>query len=281
MTPISLVLLPLIQLIALTSPPFRHRAAIFAPLIILLAVWSYIDLTRKEPTNAPPHLQSNGLPIDILLPLLAQWPWYLGTLEKLLFSIPEHAFWRLNRPRGEALTLSWVAKFKWAVALYCSPRGAGWNFCAPGVPAYTGPKSRLGFVQNQIKQVIVYAIFIDAMGFYTREYYFGAREWGSDGVTSHSGSWVRSAVNAVHGLFTPYLGLNMAYCQIAIVCVGLGLDAPEVGLIMAIFHRLTSLFSRVTDQEWFTNNRIGLPSMAASKTPRRSAASGTRGGTSA
>ena len=280
MTPIPHLLLPVTQLIAFTLPPFRHRAATFAPLIIFLAVWSYIDLTPHEPTNATLHLQTNRPPLDILLPLLSQWPWYLGTLEKLLFSIPEHAFWGLNRPRGEALTLSWPAKFKWAVALYCSPRGVGWNFCAPGVPAYTGPKSRLGFVQHQIKQVVVFAICIDAMGFYSREYYFGAREWGSEGVTSYSSNWMRSAVNAVHGLLTPYFGLNIAYCQIAIVCVGLGFDAPEVGLIIPILSSQLSVFPR-TDQNRFTNNRIGLPSTAASKTPRRSAASGTRGGTSA
>ena len=232
MTPVIHFLLPMTQLVALTLPPFRYRATIFVPLIVLLAVWSYIDLSHAEPIDATLGPQNNRLPVDILLPLLSQWPWYLGTIEKLLFSLPERDYWRLNRQRGEALTLSWRAKLNWAVALYCSPRGAGWNFCAPGTPVYTGPKTRSGFVLNQIGWLTVCAIGIDAMGVYTREYYFGGREWGRAGVTSFSRNWARSAVNAVHGLLTPYLGLNITYGQIAIVCVGLGFDAPEVGLIV-------------------------------------------------
>ena len=228
MTPVPHVLLPITQLLALTLPPFRQRPVIFIPLIILLAVWTYSDLRSTKPTGTNLHPSGNYLPIDIIVPLLSQWPWYLGTVEKLLFSIPERDYWRLNRQQGEALTLSWFAKFKWAMALYCSPRGAGWNFCVKGVPAYTGPKSRVGFVLNQLGWLTVCAIGIDAMGLYTKEYYFGARGVGREQATSYSSNWRRSAVNAFHGLFTPYLGLNLAYGQIAIMCIGLGLDAPEV-----------------------------------------------------
>ena len=217
MIPILHILLPATQLLALTLPPFHHRATIFVPLILVLAIWSYSDLLKSD------------LSVDTLLPLISQWPWYLGTIEKLLFSLPERDYWRLNRQPGEALTLSWPAKFKWAIALYCSPRGVGWNFRVKGAPRYTGPKSRLGFVLNQLGWLTVCAVGIDAMGIYTREYYFGGKEWGSAGVTSYSSNWGRSAVNAVHGLCTPYFGLNLAYGQIAILCVGLRLDDPEVG----------------------------------------------------
>ena len=232
MTPIPHVLLPATQILALTLPPFHHRATVFVILILSLAVWSYSDLLNTEPTDTNPHSPTNHhLPLDVILPLLAQWPWYLGTIEKLLFSLPERDYWRLNRRRGEALTLSWRAKLQWAVALYCSPRGVGWNFRVKGVPAYTGPKSRLGFVWNQMCWLTLCALGADAMGVYTRVYYFGGREWGSGGVTSYSSNWGRSAVNALHGLFTPYFGLNIAYGQIAIVCVALGLSEPEVRLI--------------------------------------------------
>ena len=231
MTPIPHVLLPVTQLLALTLPPFRQRAVIFIPLITLLAFWSYRDLLATKPTGTNLHSSANHLPLDIIVPLLSQWPWYLGTIEKLLFSLPERDYWRLNRQQGEALTLSGYSKFKWAAALYCSPRGVGWNFRVKGVPAYTGPKSKLGFILNQLGWLTLCAIGIDAMGVYTRGYYFGARGWGREQVTSYSSNWGRSAVNALHGLFTPYFGLNLAYSQIAIVCVGLGLDAPEVSLL--------------------------------------------------
>ena len=98
------------------------------------------------------------------------------------------------------------------------------------MPAATRQKSRLGFILNQTLWLIVCALGFDAMGYYTRVYYFGGRGWGKEGVTSYSNNWGRSAVNAFHGLFTPYLGLNIAYSQIAIASVGLGLDDPEVSI---------------------------------------------------
>ena len=229
MTPFPHILLVATQILALTLPPFSHRATVFVIFIVLFAIWSYYDLLNVEPTDTDLHSPKKHIPIDILLPLLSQWPWYLSTIEKLLFSLPERDYWRLHRQPAEALTLSWPAKFKWAVALYCSPRGVGWNFRVRGVPRYTGPKSRPGFILNQLGWLTVCAVGIDAMGFYTREYYFAGREGGRAGVTSYSSNWARSAVNALHGLFTPYFGLNIAYGQIAILCVGLGLDDPEVG----------------------------------------------------
>ena len=233
MTPIPHVLLPATQILALTLPPFYHRPTVFVILILSLAVWSYTDLFNNEPTDTKSHSPTNHPSLDVIVPLLSQWPWYLGTVEKLLFSLPERDYWRLNRQPGEALTLSWPAKLRWAVALYYSPRGVGWNFRVKGVPAYTGPKSRLGFVLSQMCWLTLCALGVDAVGLYTRVYYFGGREWGREGVTSYSSNWGRSAVNALHGLLTPYFGLNIAYDQIAIVCVPLGLSEPEVGLSVA------------------------------------------------
>ena len=69
---------------------------------------------------------------------------------------------------------------------------------------------------------------MDALGFYTRTYYDESKPWGAPGLTSYSRDWWRSAANAVHGLFTPYFGLNLAYGQIAVCCVTLGITAPEV-----------------------------------------------------
>ena len=228
MRPVLHVLLLAIQILALTLPPFQHRATVFAVLIVCLVALTYNDILDTKPTDVDLHSPANHVPVDIILPILSQWPWYLGTLGKLLFSLPERDYWRLNHQRGEALALSWRAKLKWAVALYSSPRGVGWNFRVKGVPASMKPQSRPGFILNQSVWLSVCALGFDAMGYYTRVYYFGGREWGKEGVTSYSNNWGRSAVNAFHGFFTPYLGLNIAYSQIAIASVGLGLNDPEV-----------------------------------------------------
>ena len=224
------ILLPIIQVIAITLPPFSYRATIFTPLIIIVAAWSYCDASATKPLDTTQDTHTTHLALDILVPLLSQWPWYLSTLSTLLFSkpSPEHLYWRLSRDPKEALSLVWLAKLKWASSLYCSPRGVGWNFRVKGVPSYTGPRTKIGFVAHQLRWLMVCAVSMDALGFYTRTYYDENKSWGAEGMTSYSRNWGRSAVNAVHGLFMPYFGLNLAYGQIALLCVMVGISAPEV-----------------------------------------------------
>ena len=83
---------------------------------------------------------------------------------------------------------------------------------------------------------MVWAVGADAMGMYTREYYHDHRRWRSRvEITSYSSNWGRSAVNAVHGYFAPFFGINLAYTELAILAVGLGLDDPEVRLKLRSF----------------------------------------------
>ena len=238
------LLLPITQVIAITLPPFPHRATIFTPLIIIVAAWSYFDVSATNPLDTTKDPDTTHLALDVLLPLLSQWPWYLSTLSTLLFSnpSPEYLYWRLSRDPMEALSLLWLAKLKWASALYCSPRGVGWNFRVKGVPSYNGPRTKIGFVAHQLRWLLVCAIGMDALGFYTRTYYDENKSWGAEGVTSYSRDWGRSAVNAVHGLFMPYFGLNLAYGQIALLCVTVGISAPEVrGFAASIFLSFLSI----------------------------------------
>lgn len=207
------LVLPIVQILALALPPFRYRATIFVPIIFFLVFLTWINLF--SPT------------VDTRLILLAQWPWYLGTVEKLLFAQPERDYWHQDHNSGEALSLAWLDKWKWAAALYCSPRGVGWNYQVKGVPPYRGPNSKAGFVLDQFKWLALCAIAIDALHLYSREYYYRPSVDPVD-LTSYSKNWGRSSVNAVHGLLTPYFGLNLMYGQIAIFCVLLGLGAPKV-----------------------------------------------------
>lgn len=207
------LVLPLIQILALALPPFRQRAVIFVPIIFLLVFLTWVNLFSPM--------------IETRVILLAQWPWYLGTVEKLLLARPEEDYWRHNHKSREPLSLSWLTKCKWAAALYCSPRGVGWNYQVKGVPHYRGPSSKAGFVLDQSRWLAICFISIDALHLYSREYYFRP---GVDPVdlTSYSRNWGRSCVNAVHGLLVPYFGLNLIYGQLAIVCVLLGFGSPKV-----------------------------------------------------
>ena len=148
------LLLPAVQIFALALPPFPYRSTLFVLIIasLVLATWA--------------NLCSNA--VDLRSLMIGQWPWYLGTLEKLAFGLPEQDYWRLDKPRAEAMSMRGLslAKFKWAAALYCSPRGIGWNHQIKGVPEYQAPPSKSAFMIERLKSLAICFVFIDLCNMY-------------------------------------------------------------------------------------------------------------------
>ena len=96
--------------------------------------------------------------------MIGQWPWYLNTLEKLLFHpIPEKDSWRVGKPAQEAMSMSFFNKVKWSAALYCNPRGIGWNYQVRGIPKQRAPNDKMGFIIQQIKEIAIVFLAIDAL----------------------------------------------------------------------------------------------------------------------
>lgn len=145
------LLLPAAQIFALALPPFRYRAHIFVPIIFSLIYATWANLCTEA--------------LDIRIFLISQWPWYLGTLEKLISpSIPEEKYWRSDKPQTEAMdpNMTLMSKWKWSAAMYCSPRGIGWNYQAKGVPGYKAPDTKTKFFIEQGKRLLFYFIMLDA-----------------------------------------------------------------------------------------------------------------------
>src|SRR5947207_14818599 len=74
---LATALLPLIQLLALTAPPFKYRNLIFSAAILALA----------PPTLFHRTFDSTSLQYSVA----GMWLYYLGTVSKLLFSEPRPA----------------------------------------------------------------------------------------------------------------------------------------------------------------------------------------------
>ena len=59
-----------------------------------------------RPNHSSSHPYNLGEPmfytVDLRSLMIGQWPWYLGTLEKLAFGLPEQDYWRVDRPRAQA-----------------------------------------------------------------------------------------------------------------------------------------------------------------------------------
>ena len=147
------LLLPLVQIFAFALPPFRYRSHIFVPLILALIYGTWSNLCSDAP--------------DLRGFMIGQWPWYLNTLEKLLFHpVPEKEYWRMGRPAQEAMSMSFFSKLKWSAALYCNPRGIGWNYQVKGIPKQRAPNTKMGFFIQQIKEIAIVFLAIDALNMY-------------------------------------------------------------------------------------------------------------------
>ncbi|KAL9130077.1 MAG: hypothetical protein Q9217_001636 [Psora testacea] len=206
------ILLPAVQILALALPPFRYRAAIFVPIICFLVILTWTNLF----TDA----------LDLRVFLVGQWPWYLSTIERLCFTNPEEDFWRVGRPK-EAMGMGFLSKLHWSAAMYCNPRGIGWNYQVKGVPRYDGENTRRWFFLNRAKWLAIHMLVIDAICVYCDNYYYRP---GVDvtTLTGRADTWSRSVLNAVHGFNGIYSHISMIYTQIAMLCVLAGLGQPKV-----------------------------------------------------
>lgn len=144
------LLLPFTQIFALALPPFPHRSTVFVPLICVLVLLTWCNLCTDS--------------VDLRALMIGQWPWYLGTITKLLYYRPEVDFWRDGREKSEAFFMEGLSaeKWKWAAALYCSPRLVGWNQQVKGVPSSPDMgKKKKDFVIERLKLLAFCFVLID------------------------------------------------------------------------------------------------------------------------
>ena len=142
--------LPAAQILAFALPPFRYRSHVFLPIVLglVLATWSNLCTVA----------------LNLRLLMILQAPWYLTTVGRLVFyPVPEKEYWRSDKSRAETMSLSFFDKMKWSAALYCSPRGIGWNYQVKGVPEYKPPHTKAQFFFQQIERLAVCFILLDAV----------------------------------------------------------------------------------------------------------------------
>lgn len=129
------ILLPLAMVFSLSCPNFKGRGVIWSFTITCLA---YLTYRSKWPTDS-----------QFRYGMLTSWLWFVPTIEKLLFHIPEQEYWQLSRsnkaivpPNGGKM------KFLWAIALLINPRGIRWNYEIRGI-SQSGTIDRGAFLKKQ------------------------------------------------------------------------------------------------------------------------------------
>ena len=207
-------LLPLVQILALALPPFENRALIFVPFIAGLAYASA--------TNLAPY--SN----ELRAVFISQWPWYLGTIADLLFAQPERQYWRLDRPKREAESMSFGwEKLKWAVALWANPRGINWSYQIRGLRDGPAPNTKWRFLLHQLRWYLLCYLAVDVTMVYTSRHFYPPGVDTST-LTVRADTWLRSLYNSFHILFQVNFQLQYQYYVASMVTVLFDIAKPEV-----------------------------------------------------
>ena len=77
--------------------------------------------------------------------------------------VPEKEYWRMDKAAQEAMSMSLFGKLKWSAALYCNPRGIGWNYQIKGIPKQRAPNTKGAFLIRQIKEIAIVFLAIDVL----------------------------------------------------------------------------------------------------------------------
>jgi hypothetical protein len=208
------LLLPCANILALASPPFKGRGLLWSSLIAYLAYLTLVD----------------DYPIDtgIRYGLTNLWFFYLPTIEKLLFSQPEQAYWRLDRRKAEAASMPFgFQKLKWATALWINPRGIGWNYQLKGARPAKYSNSRWIFVSQQLFRSLLYYIVLVTTSIYVVRYpYLGYRD---------SSTWTGSLLTELNaGIFIAF-GWQLQWTIASVAGVTSGLSQSKVSFPVVIY----------------------------------------------
>ncbi|KAJ8121570.1 hypothetical protein ONZ43_g2009 [Nemania bipapillata] len=218
------ILLYVVQLVAFISPKFPGRRYVFSG--ILLGLLVQVQLHPRFTKD-----------IGSAQPFCIQWSFLLATLEKLLLSGdegPEAYFWREDVGKREAENYSAFSfrKLNWATMLLLNQRGIGWNHQVKNVPRST-TTTKLGFFLSRFFQFVKSFVLADLCFHLGIRFFYTNPETGVIGDIDSSLITLKYACPgwSFSTLFvfaaTPYFALSAQYALLSIICVALGLGAPE------------------------------------------------------
>ena len=210
-------LTPFIQILALFLPPFKYRALLLTPPILACVCITILSASSSKD-------------LEFQAFVMTQWPWYLATLEKLLFASPEQDFWRTDRPEAEAASMPMgLSKLQWATALRFNLRGVGWNYQVKNVPPLTAPQSKWRFILHQLSLYVKTYFIIDILSTYSSRNFYYSPDVDLASLTVRDPSWFRSFMNALYAGANVHYSIQLTYTQGSILAVLLGLSQPKVG----------------------------------------------------
>ena len=205
------ILLPISMLLGLASPPFKGRGIFWSSLIAFLAYQTLVDEIPAD--QQMKYALSNS------------WFWYVATMQKLLCSEPEQAYWRLDREPAEAASMPFgLEKIRWATALLLNPRGIGWNYQIKRLrpPEYSN-NQRLKFVFGQGLNFLLHYLIAEAAIMYLSRFSFPE-------ILDHM-TWDKYVLIGIDSGILIYATWQIQWLAVCSLSVATGLSKPEVCLV--------------------------------------------------
>lgn len=202
------ILLPISMIIGLASPQFKGRGLVWSAIIVYLV---YLTIVDKFPADK-----------QLRYALFTSWLWYVVTLQKLLTSVPEKAYWRLDRQPEEATHMQFgLGKIQWAISLWLNPRGVGWNYQIKRLlpPKYLN-NQRVQFILGQSLNFLLFYLMVDAAMLYLSTFSFPRI---LDDLT-----WIHYILIGIDFGILTYALWQMQWHMVSIFGVATGLSQPEV-----------------------------------------------------
>lgn len=225
-----------LQLLALWLPPFRGRAVIFVPLIVLSAAAIYWPWENAFATDGARQRTYECYTF---------WVSTITTLEKLLFSTPEQSYWRVSKniKREDVSSYGFgLKKLGWAFDLFANSRLIGWNQPVKGIVPVNMDKyhSKKWYLWVHFLEFVKLSLVLDLLYHFIRVQPTFKRMFllENDGVSLADGP-------VVERFFTLW-AFGISFCCIVkrvwvqgvLLGVGLGINDPKVRLINPSNHEI-------------------------------------------
>lgn len=222
------ILLPIFMILGLASPSFKGRGLVWS---VAIAYLVYRTLVDEFPADK-----------QLKYALSCSWLWYVPTVQKLLCSEPEKAYWRLDRPRAEATHMPFgLKKIQWATALWLNPRGIGWNYQIKRLlPFIYATNRRRQFFFRQSLSLVEHYLTIEAALLYLSRFPFPKV---LDDMT-----WRQYVSIGLDCGILIYASWQVQWITASIVGVATGLSQPKVGNPLSVQGNSSMLIE--LDEDW-------------------------------
>jgi hypothetical protein len=202
------ILLPISMIFGLASPPFKGRGLFWS---IVIAYFAYQTLIDDFPTDT-----------QLKFALSSSWILYVVTLQKLLCSKPEQAYWRLDRQPAEATRMRFgLKKIYWAVSLWANPRGIGWNYQIKRLrpPTYSN-NQKFRFILGQVLSFLQHYLMMEAALLYLSRFPFPE--------TLDNMTWDKYVLIGAVSSILMFQSWQLNWTTVSILAVATGFSQPEV-----------------------------------------------------